>query len=118
MDDPTQPPTPSDAGASPFAITEADAANNQLRAQRRDAFQRYIQTKWTQHVKCPICANESFNIEDEIEIPERSRAISPTTGQVLVYVFFPVGCTNCGYTMFFNSVQGELVPRWGSIPLP
>jgi predicted nucleic-acid-binding Zn-ribbon protein len=77
-------------------------ARRELRAKYQDALTRL----WTGTSPCPICGTDRWDIADVIETPLRNVASDlawalANTQQAYVYV--PVGCTNCGYTIFFHS---------------
>jgi predicted nucleic-acid-binding Zn-ribbon protein len=101
------PPDPS-AVARVLAAQTASQPSPELdeRQRLRDKYQATISRLWTQSGECPICKTDNWNIGDLIETPLRNVAVDlawaiANTRQV--YLYAPVTCTNCGYTMFFHS---------------
>jgi predicted nucleic-acid-binding Zn-ribbon protein len=67
------------------------------RERLRSKYQDTIDRLWTKSRQCPICRTDNWNVADLVDVT--IRGIAPAQA----YVYVPVGCTNCGYTMFFHS---------------
>jgi predicted nucleic-acid-binding Zn-ribbon protein len=98
----------------PDALARAAAARAALekpgelqkRTQLREKYQRAINRLWQPQTPCPICGTNLWTVADVVEVPIRN--VSADLAFALAtnrqgYVYVPVGCTNCGYTMFFHS---------------
>jgi len=73
----------------------------------RNAFSEYIKTKWTQPVHCPICNTTEWSLGSVVDVPMRQPTVFPS-GSRSVFIYMPVACDNCGYTIFFNAVSAGL----------
>src|SRR5947208_1446263 len=61
----------------------------------RDAFTRYINTKWSGQVVCPVCRTNRWTTLNPID-----GTLRYVPGRVVVFI--PVECDNCKHTMLFN----------------
>jgi len=82
----------------------ADIDEKTAQEQSRSKYQQVIDRLWTVPDECPICTTHLWNIGDMVEIPLRPQATGLLTAieSRQAYLYMPVMCTNCGYTMFFN----------------
>jgi RNase P subunit RPR2 len=102
------PDTPPESGVGKVPATEQEA-----RAELREKYAATIRRLWKrQPDECPICGSNLWNIGDLVQAPIREVAgarealIAQLGGKPLlpmVYVYVPVTCLVCGYTMFFHS---------------
>lgn len=78
---------------------------NQAREAARDRYLLVLKRLREKPLSCPYCETEEWGIADLVEVPIRIQEPSIATGimprQSFVYV--PLGCLNCGYTMYFHS---------------
>jgi predicted nucleic-acid-binding Zn-ribbon protein len=77
---------------------------NEARAEAREKYSAAIQAVWTGPEECPICGQTVWNLGDLVEIPIRNLTapiytVAPRKG----YVYAPVACVNCGYTILFHT---------------
>jgi predicted nucleic-acid-binding Zn-ribbon protein len=74
-------------------------------AQAREALRRKyesaLQRVWSEADTCPICGTNNWSLNDLVDVPLRTDPDPSLQGHAYVYV--PLGCTHCGYTMFFHS---------------
>jgi hypothetical protein len=80
------------------------------REQLRKKYLAAVEMVWRKPQNCPICDSTAWNLGDLVDarlrhppsqsIEEISAGKAPSTQ---VYVFVPVTCLYCGYTMFFHS---------------
>jgi hypothetical protein len=88
--------------------------------ERRQSRNRYLVTldkMWKGSRECPICKDDNWGIADLIEAPIRNLTADVLAGIVHErqgYVYVPVGCLTCGYTMFFHSgvLDSRGAERW------
>jgi hypothetical protein len=75
------------------------------REQTRAKYQGYLRQVWKQNDNCPLCDSSAWNLGDLIDAPVRDVAGDRFfMGQSQkVYVYAPVTCTYCGFTMFFHT---------------
>jgi predicted nucleic-acid-binding Zn-ribbon protein len=81
---------------------EPREATERLRLRQR--YQAAIQLVWRQPDNCPICDSTAWNIGDLVDAPLRT--VVPDIMDLApkqVYVYVPVSCLYCGYTIFFHS---------------
>src|SRR2546423_670116 len=105
------PDTPPQSG-----VEDLPPAEQRARAELRERYAASIRRLWRHPDDCPICGSNSWNIGDLIQTPLRDIAQinardaiiaqlastgSPRLPQVYLYV--PVTCLVCGYTLFFHS---------------
>jgi predicted nucleic-acid-binding Zn-ribbon protein len=77
---------------------------HRARQEAREKYAEILQRLWKQPETCPICGETDWSLLDLVEIPIRD--LVPTLRIELQrkgYVFVPVGCVRCGYTMFFHA---------------
>jgi hypothetical protein len=76
----------------------------------REKYQRILQTVWRKPDNCPICDSSAWNIGDLIDVhvrhtPQSHDQLAAALGGITpqVYVYVPVTCVYCGYSLFFHS---------------
>jgi hypothetical protein len=75
----------------------------------RENYQRILEYVWRKPDNCPICDSTSWNIGDLVDVPLRGvpqgmdLAAALSSRSPRVYVYVPVTCVYCGYTIFFHS---------------
>lgn len=74
---------------------------NRLRAKYQEA----LQLVWRKPDNCPICDSNVWNIGGVVDVALRHPEFDPrrTAPAPKVYVYVPVTCIYCGYTIFFHS---------------
>lgn len=74
----------------------------------QSAFEAHLKDKWVREVDCPICqSNEWVPGQILAQAPEYPSSGLPRFAQIgagRAYPLVAVFCTNCGYTVFFNSL--------------
>jgi predicted nucleic-acid-binding Zn-ribbon protein len=76
------------------------------RERLRNKYQAVIARLWQKPSACPICGTDNWSVSDLVDVPIRD--VAPDLAWAIAnikqaYVYVPVGCTNCGYTIFFHS---------------
>lgn len=78
--------------------------------QLREKYQGILEMVWREPDECPICRSSAWNIGDLVDVhvrhtPNTHDQIAAALGGVLpqAYVYVPVTCLYCGYTLFFHS---------------
>ncbi len=76
-----------------------------LRAASRDKYAAILDRLWKVPNTCPVCGSGEWNVGDLVEVPLRLIGPVPIIESVprQAYIYVPVGCLTCGYTMFFHS---------------
>jgi NAD-dependent dihydropyrimidine dehydrogenase PreA subunit len=70
----------------------------------REKYQRVLQQVWRRPDNCPICDSTFWNIGDVVDAPIRHPPPDlALMGGRKVYVYAPVTCIYCGFTMFFHT---------------
>lgn len=74
----------------------------------RDKYQGALQMVWRKPDNCPICDSTAWNLGDLIDAPLRAadvwrQSFSFQNEPRKVYVYAPVTCLYCGYTIFFHT---------------
>ncbi|HVX41066.1 MAG TPA: hypothetical protein VHB25_15980 [Gemmatimonadaceae bacterium] len=78
----------------------------------REKYQRILATVWRKPDNCPICDSSAWNLGDLVDVHVRGTPHPGTKDLAIaalggtgpkVYVYIPVTCVYCGYTMFFHS---------------
>jgi predicted nucleic-acid-binding Zn-ribbon protein len=62
---------------------------------------------WKAPQTCPICGSNSWNIGNVYELRPFNRGVLSLSAPI--FPVFPVTCTVCGYTMFFNAIIAEIL---------
>ncbi len=78
----------------------------EARERLREKHQQAIARLWTKPSACPICGTDRWNVADTVDMPLRD--VAPDLAWAIAnvkqaYVYVPVGCTNCGYTILFHA---------------
>jgi predicted nucleic-acid-binding Zn-ribbon protein len=82
------------------------------RAALRQKYAETIRRLWVEPDDCPICGSNTWNTGDLIQTQLRhvDDASTPSLAAALmeqplpqVYVYLPVTCVICGYSMFFHT---------------
>jgi hypothetical protein len=97
----SEPDVPIPAAPQPFGPDEKEALRQQAIT--------WLNQHWLEPRMCPICHTRIWAVNDPIIVdvysgPERRLLGGPA------YVFVPVACSTCAYTMMFNAVQMGLIP--------
>lgn len=74
----------------------------------REKYQAALELVWRKPDNCPICDSSAWNLGDLIDAPLRAgdvwgRSFSFEREGRKVYVYAPVTCLYCGYTIFFHT---------------
>jgi predicted nucleic-acid-binding Zn-ribbon protein len=80
--------------------------NNRLNKEFRELFTKYIETKW-KTVFCPVCGTGDWTSRNPVEA-------SLWIGDRRIFIYVPVFCENCGYTLFFDALAAGLVDAEGN----
>jgi predicted nucleic-acid-binding Zn-ribbon protein len=101
-----QQPPPGPGTRSEFGQPVEETTELQ-RQQQQQAIQ-WISTNWTKSKSCPICGNVSWTVGHVLEVrPFNNGGIA--LSQQGIFPVFPVTCTTCGYTMFFNALRAGVL---------
>jgi predicted nucleic-acid-binding Zn-ribbon protein len=78
------------------------------RAALREKYAATIRRLWIEPDDCPICGSNAWNTGDLIQTQLRLAASwsaieSALMDQPQAYVYIPVTCVICGYSMFFHT---------------
>jgi len=66
-------------------------------------FLKFINEKWTESQKCPICGKDNWVPGHYVT---RNDPLRSAVRKVLgTYCYMHVACSFCGYTLFFNAVK-------------
>jgi hypothetical protein len=99
---------PEDEGSILQQLGEAKAREREAESRQRvrNQYQAYLELVWKKPDNCPICDSTAWNLGDLVDVPLRSLPSSlldlipqPRTA----YVYAPVTCLYCGFTMFFHT---------------
>jgi predicted nucleic-acid-binding Zn-ribbon protein len=105
-------PSKSSAILPPMAIDPNKPADRDIaeRSAMRDKYLRVIEELWTNRPdECPICKSTAWTIADLVQASVRPTVSGEIFGIAThlqtpqVYVYVPVTCLQCGYTLFFHS---------------
>jgi hypothetical protein len=73
----------------------------------REKYQAALEMVWRRPDNCPICESTFWNIGDLIDVPLRIHDMAPGFSfdpkPREAYVYVPVTCVYCGYSIFFHS---------------
>lgn len=89
------------------ALAQPETDEDRARRQLRQRYAATIRRLWVEPDDCPICGSNTWGTGDLIQSQLRP-PLSPLA-QLLsgpppqVYVYVPVTCNICGYSMFFHS---------------
>lgn len=77
------------------------------------AAQQWLETKWPPHRRtCPICATNTWNIENMIaEMRQFSGGSFVIGAGVGIFPLLVVTCINCGHVLLFNAMMAGLVKK-------
>lgn len=78
----------------------------QAREIQRARYQKALEMVWRKPDNCPICNSTFWNIGDLVNAPLRPVVTDIATalvGEERAYVYAPVTCVYCGYTIFFHT---------------
>lgn len=98
----------------PNLLARAEAASAALSddPQRtvREKYQAILETVWREPDDCPICKSSAWNLGDLVDVhlrhtPQTHDLLGAALGNLVpqVYVYVPVTCVYCGYTLLFHS---------------
>lgn len=78
------------------------------RQRLRDKYKLALETVWKKPDKCPICDSTFWNVGNLIDAPLRNLpTVTPLAWygdfERRAYVYAPVTCVYCGYTIFFHT---------------
>jgi predicted nucleic-acid-binding Zn-ribbon protein len=89
------------------ALTQGTPATQQ---ELREKYQRILEEVGREPDDCPICKSSAWNVGDVVDVhvrhtPYSHDELAASLGGVMpqVYVYVPVTCSYCGYTLFFHS---------------
>jgi hypothetical protein len=93
----------SDTEQEPQQQDPAQETREQLRQKYLDTIQRL----WVHRPDvCPICGSDWWSMAELVEVPIRETdqgSLHVFPGSRQAYVYVPIGCLICGYTIFFHS---------------
>jgi hypothetical protein len=75
----------------------------------REKYQSLLELVWRKPDNCPICDSSAWNVGDLVDVQLRHAQDQDAVINALagtgrkVYVYVPVTCVYCGYTLFFHS---------------
>ncbi len=72
----------------------------------REKYQAALEMVWREPDNCPICGSTAWNLGDLVDVPVRHVEPPEHLWDVTAkraYVYAPVTCLYCGYTMFFHT---------------
>ena len=77
-----------------------------------DKYLQELETRWSKNRICPICGNNSWQINDTVfELPEFQGG-DIVIGSGKLFPVVPIMCPNCGYTFFLNAIiSGAIKPQ-------
>lgn len=65
----------------------------------------WLNRHWPQERRiCPICGNPTWSISEIVELRQFQGGDLVIGGKSSIYPVFPVMCSRCGFTHFFNAV--------------
>jgi len=88
------------------ALSQPETPEDQARRQLRETYASTIRRLWIKPDDCPICGSNTWGTGDLIQSQLRpplsplAQLLGPTQQ---VYVYIPVTCNICGYSMFFHT---------------
>jgi len=68
----------------------------------------WLEKHWKGDRRCPVCANNTWGVSDDIVEMRPFRGGSLVAGGV-IYPLFTVTCETCGFTQLFNAVLAGLI---------
>jgi predicted nucleic-acid-binding Zn-ribbon protein len=78
------------------------------RNQERTKLQEWLDKKWTEKAKCPICGTDDWALGEIVgALPEATSRFVAGPQYPLAAVF----CNTCGYARFFNALVAQVVER-------
>ncbi len=84
--------------------------DNQERERRRRAALEWVEARWTESKRCPICGHTDWSVATVYEMREfEAGDLVVGVGNQIVPAF-PVSCTTCGYIRWFNAVHAGVIP--------
>lgn len=91
-------------------MADKPKTEQEARAAARKKYAATLQRLWIKPDDCPICGSNAWNTGELIQTPLRNVAsVSPlaaalmSQGPAEAYVYLPVTCVICGYSMFFHT---------------
>jgi predicted nucleic-acid-binding Zn-ribbon protein len=83
-------------------------SESQARQQLRERYAATLRRLWIEPDDCPICGSNAWNTGDLIQTQLRLVASMTALEAALMdqpqaYVYLPVTCVICGYSMFFHT---------------
>src|SRR6266567_3125821 len=90
------------------ALSQPETPEDQARRQLRETYASTIRRLWIKPDDCPICGSNTWNMGDLIQTQLRlvaslSAVEAALMDQPQAYVYVPVTCVICGYSMFFHT---------------
>jgi hypothetical protein len=89
------------------------AGQRDARQELRAKYQSSLELVWKEKDECPVCKSQAWNVGDLVDVALRETSQTATTVDTFargllnqppqVYVYVPVTCLYCGYTIFFHS---------------
>lgn len=80
------------------------------RERRQEAALRWVNEHWRAVDKrCPICTDSNWTIGPVFEMREFESGNLILGGNSNIYPAFPLSCTTCGYTHWFNAMQAGII---------
>lgn len=77
---------------------------DQLRDDRVAKYRSYLGIVWKKSDNCPICDSTYWSLGDLVDGPLRFPTLEASIrGSKSAYVYVPVSCLYCGYTIFFHT---------------
>lgn len=71
-----------------------------------------VNNKWTRPGSCPMCNNQGLSVIPNIfELREYNNGDIIVGGKQGTIPVVPIGCPNCGYTMFINAILAGVIKK-------
>jgi predicted nucleic-acid-binding Zn-ribbon protein len=74
-----------------------------VRQELRDKYREAIELVWKEPQDCPVCKSTAWSVGDLVDITVRNVESNVMRWPSPVYVYVPVTCLYCGYTLHFHS---------------
>jgi hypothetical protein len=81
--------------------------SDELKLAQRRKIAEWLEGKWPQPRRCPICSQNNWNIGDLVEVRPYNAGALVVGGPL--YPLFPVTCLVCGYTLLFNALIARVI---------
>src|SRR5260370_14546875 len=96
---PSQPPGQYPPPSRPPGLPDAAEQEQQI-----GKAEEWLSQHWAPPQSCPIDGSNSWNVGNVLELRPFSGGALIMGGGIGIFPVFPVTCTVCGYTVFFNAI--------------